>query len=356
MRRLLPPIAVGFLTALVLVAAVFVYANRTLSDQFLYLPDPAQDVAPVISVQGEAKDPGADGPGILFVAVVRRKATLLETWFSGMRERGSQLVSEEVVMPNGQTPDQRAAEDAADMSESQKVAAAVAMKALGKDVKVEEDGVRVSQVIANTPAAEAGIAPGDVIVKADGDAIGSTDDLRKALTDVEPGDKVDLSVLRNNAPPGTEPVVVASGTRADPQDPSRAVMGFVPQDDSKITLPVDVKYATKQVGGPSAGLPFALEIYNALSDRSLVGDHRIAATGEIHLDGTVGPIGGAEQKAIGAREAGADVFLVPADNLAAANKYAPAGLEIIPVKTFDDALEAIRSLPPLSDTTKQAAE
>jgi PDZ domain-containing protein len=355
---LLPPIAVGFLTALVLVAAVFVYANRTLSDEFLYLPDPAQDAAPVISVAGEAKDPGADQPGILFVAVVRRKATLLETWFSGMREHGSQLVPAEVVMPNGQTPEQRKEEDEADMSQSQQVAAAVALKALGKDVKIEGDGVRVASVIANTPAAEAGIAPGDVITKADGDAVGDTSDLREALADVKPGDKVDLSVERHTAAPGQSAVVISTNTRADPDDPNRAIIGFQPQDDAKISLPKDtpVTYATKQVGGPSAGLPFALEIYNALSDRSLVGDHRIAATGEISLDGTVGPIGGAEQKAIGAREAGADVFLVPEDNLAAAKKYAPEGLEIIPVKDFDDALEAIRSLPPLSDTTKQAAE
>ena len=139
-----------------LVAAVFVYANRTLSDEYLYLPDPAQDAAPVIAVDKEAEDPGPDKPGILFVAVVRRKATLLETWFSGLRERGSQLVSEDVVMPNGQTPQQRAAEDAADMSQSQKVAAAVALRALGEDVVVDGDGARVAQVIADTPASAAG--------------------------------------------------------------------------------------------------------------------------------------------------------------------------------------------------------
>jgi len=133
-------------------------------------------------------------------------------------------------------------------------------------------------------------------------------------------------------------------------------MGVRVEDDAEITLPRKVEFKTKDIGGPSAGLPFALEIYNSLSDRSLVGDHRIAATGEIHLDGTVGAIGGAEQKAIGAREAGADVFLVPADNLAAAQKYAPKGLKIIPVHTFDEALEAIRSLQPLSDASKQAAE
>src|SRR5262249_8008964 len=121
-------------------------------------------------------------------------------------------------------------------------------------------------------------------------------------------------------------------------------------------LPLKVTYSTKNIGGPSAGLPFALEIYNALSDRSLVGDHRIAATGEINLDGTVGPIGGAQQKAIGARRGGAGRLLVAADNLAAARKYAPDGLTIIPVKTFDDALKAIRDLPPLADAAKQAAD
>jgi PDZ domain-containing protein len=355
-RRLLPPIAVGFLTALVLVAAVFVYANRTLSDEYLYLPDPAQDAAPVVSVAQETADPGPDKPGILFVAVVRRKATLLETWFSGLRERGSQLVSEEVVLPNGQTPQQRAAEDAADMSQSQKVAAAVALRALGEDVVVDGDGARVAQVIPNTPASAAGILPGDVIVKANDTKIAGVDDLQKTLASVKPGDTVKLAVQHAGRPEGEAPDVREPKTIADPNDANRAVMGVRVEDDAEITLPRKVEFKTKDIGGPSAGLPFALEIYNSLSDRSLVGDHRIAATGEIHLDGTVGAIGGAEQKAIGAREAGADVFLVPADNLAAAQKYAPEGLKIIPVHTFDEALEAIRSLPPLSDSSKQAAE
>lgn len=356
MRRLLPPIAVGFLTALVLVAAVFVYANRTLSDEYLYLPDPAQDAAPVISVQGEAKDPSTDQPGILFVAVVRRKATLLETWFSGVREHGSQLVSEEVVMPNGQTPDQRKAEDKADMSQSQKVAAAVALRALGEDVVVDGDGARVAQVIANTPASAVGLVPGDVIVEANDVAIDGVDDLQRTLASVRPGDAVKLEINHANRPAGEKPDVREPKTIADPNDPNRAVMGVRVEDDAEIKLPRTVNFKTEEIGGPSAGLPFALEIYNAASERSLVGDHRIAATGEIHLDGTVGAIGGAEQKAIGAREAGADVFLVPADNLAAANKYAPKGLKIIPVRTFDEALEAIRSLPPRSEVTKQAAD
>jgi PDZ domain-containing protein len=150
-------------------------------------------------------------------------------------------------------------------------------------------------------------------------------------------------------------VAVTSGTVASPDEPDRAVMGVAIEDDADITLPVEVEYETESIGGPSAGLPFALEIYNALSDRQLVRGHRIAATGELALDGTVGEVGAAEQKAIGAWEAGADVFLVPAGNLDAAKRSAPEGLRIIPVRSFQEALDAINALPDLDDPARQAS-
>jgi PDZ domain-containing protein len=350
-RRLLAPLAVGFLTALILVAAVGLYASRTYSDSFLYLPDPAQPVAPVVSVEKEAKDPPPDAPGVLFVAVTRRRATLLESWFSGARERGAELVPEEAVLPNGQTPEQRQAEDQADMSQSQRVAAAVAQRALGKDVQITADGARVESVLADSPAASAGLLPGDVIVEAGGEPVDGVGELRTVLADVKPGDHVALKIRRGTD--DTKPV--DSGTQASTDDPKRAVMGVAVEDDAEIQLPVPVQYSTKSIGGPSAGLPFALEIYNALDNRSLARGHRIAATGTISLDGAVGEIGAAEQKAIGAYEAGADVFLVPAGNLAAAKKYAPEELRIIPVRTFDEALAAIRALPPLDTPSQQAA-
>jgi PDZ domain-containing protein len=351
-RRLLLPLTVGFVTALVLVAAVGLYSARTLSDSFLYLPDPAQEAAPVISVAGEAKDPPPDAPGVLFVAVTRRRATLLESWFSSMRERGSQLVPEQLVIPPGQTPEQRRREDEADMSQSQRVAAAVALRKLGREVKITGDGARVAEVVPQTPASDAGLLSGDVIVEANGTAVKTASDLRAIVQKLQPGQKVALKVRREGE---AQPVTITSGTIASPEDASRAVMGVRIEDDAQITLPVDVKYATESIGGPSAGLPFALEIYNALSNRSLVRGHRIAATGEILLDGTVSEIGAAEQKAIGAREAGADVFLVPAGNLEAAQKSAPDGLKVIPVRTFDEAIAAIQALPPADDATRQAS-
>ena len=98
------------------------------------------------------------------------------------------------------------------------------------------------------------------------------------------------------------------------------------------------------VGGPSAGLAFALEVMEELGHRIDRGN-RIAATGQIELDGTVSPIGGVKQKTFGAREAKADVFLVPAgDNAREARKYAH-GLRIIAVKSFPQALRALATLP-----------
>ena len=112
-----------------------------------------------------------------------------------------------------------------------------------------------------------------------------------------------------------------------------------------IKLPVKVDINLGEVGGPSAGLPFALDVLQELGTDVDHG-HRVVATGEIALDGSVGPIGGVKQKTYGARKAGADVFLVPAgENAAEARRYA-GNLLIIPVVSFQQALSALRTLPP----------
>jgi Lon-like protease len=107
-----------------------------------------------------------------------------------------------------------------------------------------------------------------------------------------------------------------------------------------------VHYSIQGIGGPSAGLAFALEIYDSLSGRHLLRGHRIAATGELDPLGDVIEIGGAEQKALGAIEAGADTFIVPKANVAAARKAAAGKLRVIGVSTFTQALQVIRNLPP----------
>jgi PDZ domain-containing protein len=131
---------------------------------------------------------------------------------------------------------------------------------------------------------------------------------------------------------------------ADPQDRKRPVIGVFVDQAADVRLPISVKIDAGNVGGPSAGLAFALDVMEELG-RDVDRGRRIAATGEIGFDGSVRPIGGVRQKTIGVRKAGIHVFLVPAgDNAAEARRYAD-GVRIVPVSNFQQALQALATLP-----------
>jgi PDZ domain-containing protein len=130
----------------------------------------------------------------------------------------------------------------------------------------------------------------------------------------------------------------------DPQEPGHALIGFEPAQAARIKLPIRVSIDAGNVGGPSAGLAFALEVMQQLGSNVDRG-HRIAATGEMELNGAVAPIGGVRQKVVDARKARVDAFLVPAgDNARVARRYA-GSLRIVPVRTFGQALQALATLP-----------
>ena len=168
-----------------------------------------------------------------------------------------------------------------------------------------------------------------MIVQANGQAGAHPGDLRRALESVEPGDEVTIAYHRGDDRRSARLETVASR-----QDPEQAAIGVFVSQEADIELPLNVKIDTEGIGGPSAGLPFALEILEKLG-RDVDKGLDVAATGEIELDGTVAPVGGLKQKTIGAKEAGVDVFLVPAgDNAAEARRHAD-GLRIVPVRTFN---------------------
>jgi Lon-like protease len=123
----------------------------------------------------------------------------------------------------------------------------------------------------------------------------------------------------------------------------RGIVGILLNQATDIRLPLRVTIDSRQVGGPSAGLAFALDVLEELGHNILHG-HKVAATGEIFADGTVGPIGGIKQKTIGAREAGVDAFLVPAGENARDARKGADGLRIIPVESFAQALHALATL------------
>jgi PDZ domain-containing protein len=202
-------------------------------------------------------------------------------------------------------------------------------------------GAEITLVVPDSPASEAGLRPGDVIVEAGGQEILTTGDLRRAMERVEPGESVTLTIRRSG-----EPTDHTLPTTASEDDPDRAVIGVIVQQAATIELPLDIAIDAGAIGGPSAGLAFALDIVDELGieiDQGRV----VVVTGELGLDGRVEPIGGVKQKTIGAREAGADLFIVPHDNAAEARRYAD-DLEIVPVETFDEALDALGVAPQVS--------
>ena len=305
------------------------------SRQYIFLPDRAHAVAPLVKVAG-GRDP-SDGGGIYFVDVVVRKATLLERLLGGLHE-GADLYKPSQVIPAGLSEKDQRRADLAEMRRSQRIAAAVALRALGRKVRAVPNGALVSSVERELPAAGK-VAPADVIVAVDGISVRSPDDVQRVMRRKSVGSTVRFTVRRGAA----KKVVVLETVAASPGS-HRPIVGILLEQATDIRLPLRVSIDANGVGGPSAGLAFALDVLEELG-RNVDGGHRIAATGELFLNGSVGPIGGIKQKTIGARRAGVDAFLVPAgDNAREARKYAH-GLRIIPVKSFQQALRALATLP-----------
>jgi PDZ domain-containing protein len=204
-------------------------------------------------------------------------------------------------------------------------------------VQSNPTGALVEQVAGDAPAAGK-LLPADVIVSAAGRKVRSPVELRNAIGRVRPGTNVRLVVRR-----GKGQTAVTVGTIADPKDPKRAIIGIFVAPAASIKLPLKVKIDAGNIGGPSAGLPFALDVLERLG-KDVDHGRKIAATGEINLDGSVGPVGGIEQKTIGVRKSGIRVFLVPAgDNAAEARRYAH-GVRIVPVHSFRQALRSLATL------------
>jgi PDZ domain-containing protein len=330
-RRALSPGRLA-LAGLSLVLIVLLSLWLIPSNTYIFLPDRARAVDPLISVQnGHDTTTG----GIYFVDIFVRKATWIERLWPGIHE-GAELVPKDAVLPKGVSDAQRVKADQREMKRSQSIAAAVALRAAGYRVVAKPTGVLVEQVAGDVPAAGK-LLPTDVIIATNGKKVRSPTDLRREISRLHPGDPVHLTVQR-----GSELKEIVVRTVADPQHPGRTIIGVIVSQAAFIKLPLRVKINAGNVGGPSAGLAFALDILDQLKDI----DHgqRVAATGQIELDGTVSPIGGVRQKTIGVCRSGIHIFLVPAgDNATEARRYAK-GLRIVPVHSFRQALRFLATL------------
>ena len=271
------------------------------------------------------------------------KIGLLDTF-----NQGSQLLPSSEVL--GSTPrSQLGCQDTQQMQGSTSSAAVVAVRRLGYVVKQNDLGAQLYQVEPGTPAAAAGLRCSDVVTSIAGAAVHTSDDLVAALRAHKPGDSVVVTANRQNSSGATRAVTVQArlaGTPAiggRPADPTHAFLGVVAQTDSTYTFPFDVKIDVGDIGGPSAGLALTLGIIDTLSDGRLTGGLRVAATGTISLDGTVGDVGGVAQKTVAVRKAGAQVFLVPPQEIGPARREA-GSMKVFAVSSLAQALSDLEAL------------
>ena len=282
---------------------------------------------------------------IRFVTVSERVEPSLLEKIQADHDSDDEVLTEKQVFGN-ETKQQNDTSNQVAMTDSKDSAAMVALRKLGYDIKSD---VVVVDLVDGAPAASVA-KPNDVIVSIDGTAITSTEALRALLRGHQPGDSVDLEVVDPNGTHSTGTVVLGA-------NPTTGVaylgVGLAdrPRTDS---LPFAVTIDTSQVGGPSAGLAFTLAILDVLTPGELTGGQVLAATGTINADGSVGAIGGIEQKVVTVEQAGVKVFLVPADdhcgevngscNYSDAKRKAGNKLQVIPVANLDDALKALDTL------------
>jgi PDZ domain-containing protein len=289
---------------------------------------------------------------IYFVTISEPSQSLLSYWVGNVEPEIDFLTRDEKY--GTATPSQRRQIGLEQMRTAEQVAQYVALQAIGFDgAELRPGDVVVAQLVCLEPD-EAGCAvpapadevldPGDKILRVDGVAVATVEDLVAQLADNAPGDVVELDIERPDAAPQTVEVELI----ASPDDPDRTIIGFIPFDTASIELPFEIDIDTGQIGGPSAGLAFTLTLIDELSEGDLTGGTNVAVTGEIGVDGSVGAIGGLAQKVSAVRQVGVRHFLVPTaqgeEQLARAREIAGDDVEIIPVATLDEALAALERL------------
>ncbi len=303
---------------------------------------------PVLQISGHKTYPTSGHLNMTTVRVTSAdyRMNLVEAVY-GWLAHDNKVVPHDTLYPDGKTEEESTQENAEEFSQSQESAKVAALKALNIPVRT---WVIVSTVVKDTPA-EGKLHAGDVIKAVDGTAVKEPADVAKLVTKHKPGQDVVFTIVpakeqaaaekEKRTATRTQDITITT-TRSDDSGEKRAIVGISAGIDHTFPFSIDIKLA--DVGGPSAGLMFALGLYDKLTPGSLTGGKFVAGTGTIDDDGKVGPIGGIEMKTVGARDKGAQYFLTPADNCTAAAKDTTDGLTLVKVGTIDDAIGALNDI------------
>ncbi len=329
-RRILAGlIAVPFLVALWLAALLLPVPYVTYSPGLTVDVLAEEKGTEIVQVSGHKtyRDDGELRMTTVYVTQPKAHVNLLEAMKAWVDPEEA-VYPYDAVYGEDETAEQSETESAIQMVSSQDAATAVALNELGYDVKPI---VEVLNVEKGLPA-DGKLKVRDVILKVNGQSITKSQQVVDEVGKSEAGDSVTFLVRRDG-----KPVTVVVKPRVVDGDLRVGVTsgpGFLFPFQVSVDIPEDI-------GGPSAGLMFSLAIYDTLTPGSLTGGQIVAGTGTIDATGKVGPIGGIQQKVVSARQSGAELFLVPADNCADATRAPNEGMRLVKATTMHEARQSI---------------
>ncbi len=320
---------------------------------YALVPADAEPVLPRLDIAGA---PTYDPNGSIYFITIRQPPITLLDWFVTRENKATRLWSYRDKYGD-QTEDQLIQSGQRQMRSAKDNAMYVALKAAGYDVTIKPGDVIIdfllclvaneagTECLEYSPADEL-LDPGDILKKVDGVDVTIIDDLATILAGVAAGEAIEVEFERDGvALSGEVETILAPG-----EDPARTIIGFRPIDTTTVELPsgLSVQFKTEGIGGPSAGLAFTLSLIDALTEGDLTGGQNVAVTGTIDVEGNVGAIGGLNSKASAVLQVGVKYFLVPVnqgegglDGIERAREIVGDSVEIIPVATLQDALDAL---------------
>jgi Lon-like protease len=333
-----PWFVAGFLIAIGIAIAV---AWPITLPYYTLSPGPVYDTSDFVHVEdGNLADTGE----LFFLTVSLKEANAFE-WAAAHFNDSVDIRPRENIRPSGVSPEQLRRESLAAMEQSKNDAIYVALTQLGYDVTLTGTGALVIDTVPDS-AADGVLFPNDVIVEMDGQPVAFRSDIIAELSGLAVGDVVTMLVERPvESSADLEDLAIELTLGPNIDDPERPMIGVLLENNEPIVeFPVNVEIDSQNIGGPSAGMMFTLQIMDQLTEEPLTKGYRIAGTGTISTDGTVGAIGGIHQKVYGAIDAGARAVLVPAANYPDAVAAAGDRIEVVKVETIDDALAFLATL------------
>lgn len=345
-----PFVAAGFM----LLVGAFVFAAVAIPISVPYYamsPGPVSDVSDYVQVA----EPSNTTEGEMFFLTVSLKEVNVIEWVAAKLDSRVDLTPVEYIRPAGVTQEDLRIQNLTLMNRSKEDAIFVALDYLGYEVAYNGSGALITSIIEGS-AADGVLFAGDVIVAVEGDSVEFSTDAVDLIGGRSPGDAINLTVERTNADdPDTVDIVDISLLLGpyryvdeegnEVADDERGMVGVLLTDaEVEVVFPIDVRIDSQNIGGPSAGMMFSLEIIDNLTADDLTNGRRIAGTGTIDSNGDVGAIGGMRQKTYAAIDAGAEFLLVPAGNFEEALDAAGDDITVVKVTTIQDALTFLESL------------